>query len=121
MKKSILILIAVLAISTAFADEHIKIKLHQPPPNSIKIENNTLIYKLNEKDLDPAGIKELQGKNTYTIDKSFTLHPDVVNALGIKGTITIVPGTYPLIYANGTYTLRTAFRSNQPIVEKDLK
>lgn len=77
------------------------------------VSQNQLYLTFNEADLKSyqkgASMNYFQGKRTITLDEEYEVPLDVCKALGINKVISIKPGTYPLKYEQGSYTLAFPF------------
>lgn len=78
-------------------------------PCSISINrNDELVIQLSEDNIskyDPGLLKYFEGRTTVSFDDTYDITEEVSKGLQPRGQVVIRPGTYPLSYQNGIYTL----------------
>lgn len=72
-------------------------------------EKNQLILDVDESALSKyeggATLVHFRNRTSITLQESFTIPEPVCRKLGPGGTMTIRPGTYPILYQNGVYRI----------------
>jgi len=78
-------------------------------PVNMKIENNQLIMQVKESDLQNyeqgSTLTYFKDKTSMTLEDLTELPPGITRELGSSTPIVIKPGTYPVTYQNGIYTV----------------
>ncbi|TSA27400.1 MAG: hypothetical protein D4R67_06125 [Bacteroidetes bacterium] len=78
-------------------------------PCSITLNrNNELIIQLSESNIskyDPALLKFFAGKTWVVMDDTYDITEEISKGMQPQGRVVIRPGTYPLSYQHGIYTL----------------
>lgn len=70
--------------------------------------DNEMVIRLSESNLskyDPELLKYFTGKSTVTFDDTYDITEEISKATQPQGRVIIRPGTYPLLYQNGVYTI----------------
>jgi len=78
-------------------------------PVSLKLDNNLLMMQVMESDLagyeHGSTLQYFKGKSAITIEDYTELPPGITRELGSSTPIVIRPGSYPVSFENGVYTI----------------
>lgn len=78
-------------------------------PVTMRLESNQLTMQVTEKELSiyegGTTLPYFEGKTSITLEDPAELPPGITRELGSSTPIVIKPGTYPVSYQNGIYTV----------------